>query len=290
MSSEGVKKRGRPRKAITEAVVPEIAEIASTQTTTRSKSTKAASSKPATKSKATAVKAKSSEIPIATAKKTSSAKVPSKAPNKSGVAQPAQTTAAPKTSKILKEVEALSAKNAAVSKDSTGPQKSSAPVSKTSVPPAKIPPQNQSSQLPTNPSTTSPFSNATTTKPSVPTNAPQTSPTTPNAASQPPIQPPPAPPPLQAKTTIPFKALNSKIVSDLSSRAGARPNPDGPQKALPSNYKPVARKVTMTLVALPIAIVTSYVLYQRLVLGEEQKRLVKLEPDDSDQKKDNGSP
>jgi hypothetical protein len=32
--------------------------------------------------------------------------------------------------------------------------------------------------------------------------------------------------------------------------------------------------VTATIVALPIAIVTSYFLYQRLVLGEERKVLV----------------
>lgn len=43
---------------------------------------------------------------------------------------------------------------------------------------------------------------------------------------------------------------------------------------LPPNYGSTARRVTFAIVALPIAIVTSYVLFQRLVLGQEQKRLV----------------
>jgi len=63
-------------------------------------------------------------------------------------------------------------------------------------------------------------------------------------------------------------------VSNISTRAGARPNV-GSGKPLPKNYKPIARKVTMAIVAMPIAIVTSYVLYQRLVLGEDRKLLVK---------------
>ncbi|RDW69915.1 hypothetical protein BP5796_08312 [Coleophoma crateriformis] len=79
------------------------------------------------------------------------------------------------------------------------------------------------------------------------------------------------------KAKIPIAALNSAIVSNISARAGARPTADG-SRPLPPNYKPVARKVTMAIVAMPILIVTSYVLYQRLALGEDQKRLVPLEP------------
>jgi len=63
------------------------------------------------------------------------------------------------------------------------------------------------------------------------------------------------------------------IVSQISSRAGARPG--RPPTDLPANYKPVARRVTLAIVALPIAIVTSWVLYQRLILGEERKHLVR---------------
>ncbi|PQE24321.1 hypothetical protein CJF31_00002572 [Rutstroemia sp. NJR-2017a BVV2] len=70
------------------------------------------------------------------------------------------------------------------------------------------------------------------------------------------------PPPAQA-SHIPFKALNQAITSQLTTRAGARPTAGGQQKPLPSNYKSVARRVTMTIVALPIAIVTSWVLWDR---------------------------
>jgi hypothetical protein len=56
--------------------------------------------------------------------------------------------------------------------------------------------------------------------------------------------------------------MNSAVVSQISERAGARQSRPG-SKALPNNYKPVARKVTLAIVALPIAIVTSYVLWQR---------------------------
>jgi hypothetical protein len=68
---------------------------------------------------------------------------------------------------------------------------------------------------------------------------------------------PPTPP------KIPVAALNSKIVENIAGRAGARPNARGGGGALPPNYRPVARRVTATIVALPIAIVTSWVLYQR---------------------------
>jgi len=57
--------------------------------------------------------------------------------------------------------------------------------------------------------------------------------------------------------------LNKAIVGDIAGRAGARPNTSGGANPLSKSYKSAARKVTMTIVALPIAIVTSYVLYQR---------------------------
>ncbi|KAH8669690.1 hypothetical protein BGZ60DRAFT_357039, partial [Tricladium varicosporioides] len=77
-----------------------------------------------------------------------------------------------------------------------------------------------------------------------------------------------------SKPKIPIAALNSEIVSNITTRAGARPNQAG-AKPLPQNYKSAARKVTMTIVALPIAIVTSYVLYQRLILGQDKSELIR---------------
>lgn len=50
----------------------------------------------------------------------------------------------------------------------------------------------------------------------------------------------------------------------------APPPPPPPRRA----YAPVARRVTLAMVAAPIAIVTSYVLFQRLVLGQERKKLI----------------
>jgi hypothetical protein len=112
-----------------------------------------------------------------------------------------------------------------------------------------------------------------------------------------PIPPASQPHTQQPQKSIPIAALNSTIVSQISSRAGARPG--RPPTDLPANYKPVARRVTLAIVALPIAIVTSWVLYQRrkfsiylqcldsyidradiadglqVVLGEERKHLVR---------------
>ncbi|RFU25590.1 hypothetical protein B7463_g10754, partial [Scytalidium lignicola] len=255
MSSEVVKKRGRPRKVVTEPVASEIAEVAPKQTTTRSKSTKVAPSKPTTKSKATTAKAKSADTTIATSKSAikaglSSTKATSKALNDSTIAKPAQTLpVTPETSKILREVQELSAKSASTTLD---------PIPSHSLD-------------------------------ALPTNAPQTSPAPQVAASPPPPPNPPASAPPKAIPTIPLKSLNSTIVSDISARAGARANPSGPQRSLPPNYKPVARKITMTMVALPIAIVTSYVLYQRLVLGEERKHLVNPGTREVEEKGVNGS-
>ncbi|KFZ16378.1 hypothetical protein V502_05120, partial [Pseudogymnoascus sp. VKM F-4520 (FW-2644)] len=95
------------------------------------------------------------------------------------------------------------------------------------------------------------------------------------AAKTPP--PKPAPPTKPPAPKIPLGALNAKIVDNISRPAGARPSAGG-QQQLPKGYKPVARKVTMVIVALPIALVTSYVLWQRLVMGEEQKVLLKPAP------------
>jgi len=50
--------------------------------------------------------------------------------------------------------------------------------------------------------------------------------------------------------------------------------PHAPPPPPRREYKPVALRVTLAMVAAPIAIVTSYVLFQRLVLGQERKKLV----------------
>ncbi|CCX12547.1 hypothetical protein FPQ18DRAFT_384367 [Pyronema domesticum] len=49
------------------------------------------------------------------------------------------------------------------------------------------------------------------------------------------------------------------------------PRPLSP-KELPAQYKGAERKIRTAIVALPIAIVTSYVLYQRIFKGEERKK------------------
>lgn len=73
----------------------------------------------------------------------------------------------------------------------------------------------------------------------------------------------------------------------------APPRPEWkPAEPLPSKYKPAARRVTLAMVAAPIAIVTSWVLYERLVLGHERKEISRLIPslakavDDADKKQD----
>ncbi|KAF2402807.1 hypothetical protein EJ06DRAFT_554378 [Trichodelitschia bisporula] len=68
------------------------------------------------------------------------------------------------------------------------------------------------------------------------------------------------------------KGMNAFAVNDISSRAGARGGMPPRPGDLADKYKPAARRVTAIIVALPIAIVTSYFLYERVVLGVEQKR------------------
>lgn len=83
------------------------------------------------------------------------------------------------------------------------------------------------------------------------------------------VHPPPprsAAPPTSTKTSSMASGMNANIVSNLTSRAGARPLPraaNPASKGLPPNYQQTARKVTSAIVALPIVLVTSYVLYDR---------------------------
>ncbi|TGO39345.1 hypothetical protein BHYA_0056g00570 [Botrytis hyacinthi] len=78
------------------------------------------------------------------------------------------------------------------------------------------------------------------------------------------------------KSELPLKALNQSITSRLTTPSGARSMGRG--KPLPGNYQSVARRVTMTIVALPILFVTSWVLWDRLVLGQEKKSLLRDPP------------
>ncbi|KAF7956119.1 hypothetical protein EAE96_005039 [Botrytis aclada] len=78
------------------------------------------------------------------------------------------------------------------------------------------------------------------------------------------------------KSELPLKALNQSITSRLTTPSGARSTGKG--KPLPGNYQSVARRVTMTIVALPILFVTSWVLWDRLVLGQEKKSLLREPP------------
>ncbi|KAI9852784.1 MAG: hypothetical protein M1824_001718 [Vezdaea acicularis] len=69
-----------------------------------------------------------------------------------------------------------------------------------------------------------------------------------------------------------LRKANAAAVGSISERAGAHGK-------LPAGYAGTARKITYVIVALPIAIVTSWVLYDRLVLGTERKVLVRPPPD-----------
>ncbi|MCJ1464328.1 hypothetical protein MMC07_002941 [Pseudocyphellaria aurata] len=60
-------------------------------------------------------------------------------------------------------------------------------------------------------------------------------------------------------------------------------------RPLPPNYNATARRVTSVIIALPIVIYTSYILYERLVLGEERKKLVPPAPSDRNREKSNGT-
>lgn len=72
--------------------------------------------------------------------------------------------------------------------------------------------------------------------------------------------------------------MNKEIVNNITQPHGARREAgrQGQRKEgeLPPGYASTARKVTLAIVALPIALVTSWVLWERLVLGRERKELV----------------
>jgi len=264
MSSEAVKKRGRPKKVISDPVEIKMSE-GTKKATTRAKSTKAAPKvvKPAPP---TSAKPPVAEKPITKTTTSSTPQVkaapkppasPATAPQKPTPTPPKSTvkvSIAPESSKILKELQKQvhSAKTVPPQAD---PPKYSKPASTTAASKTSYPTQ----QAKAAPSPTATFSN-----PSKPATKPVPTPHKPASAAAKAAPPPSAK--AAPKLHIPLAALNSEIVSNISTRAGARPNV-GSGNPLPKNYKPVARKITMAIVAMPIAIVTSYVLYQRRKLS-----------------------
>ncbi|KAI9051771.1 hypothetical protein LZ554_004038 [Drepanopeziza brunnea f. sp. 'monogermtubi'] len=251
MSAEIVKKRrGRPKKVISDPVEVEIPESVQTSTT-RTKSTKAG----AKKGKAT---------PVISAKVSADKKPVSRTVETSAATRIPSTTT---TSKILEQVRRLESRKASV---------------------PDSPARNVVEQTIQDPSEAAPriiASNVSLEDIQPKSSAPPPTTRAANAAKPAPVNPPPpvdmSPPPPAApasKADVPLRELNSAIVSDISTRAGARPNTSSGSRALPKNYKPVARKVSAAIVAMPILIVTSYVLYQRLVLGQEKKLLVPPPP------------
>ncbi|KAH9209832.1 hypothetical protein DL95DRAFT_449150 [Leptodontidium sp. 2 PMI_412] len=320
MSTEVAKKRGRPKKVISDPVEVgvEMQESAKKKVgTTRAKSTKTVAK--ATKAakgdgvKKSVVKAGGASAGLKSVPKIEEA--PGKSGGKEGgkatPATPAtttrsSTTTATATSKILEQVKEMEARKEGVSQESA--KEATAAAGKGLAPEAAKEVERSQQELVAKQSTEASKAQSRATaksNPVPPQQKPSSSSKSPDPkiaakqppppqppvgkATPPPSSPPPSSPPPSAKPTpapapkptptpttkphVPLAQLNSTIVSNIATRAGARPNTPGSQQ-LPKNYKPVARKVTMAIVALPILIVTSYVLYQRLVLGEEKKMLV----------------
>lgn len=266
--AEIVNKRGRPRKVVTDPVKVEVPDGVNSATT-RAKSTKAASAS-AKKAKAAPAKApvarksvaSSAAAAAAAAKKAVSASSAKPVPVEAKVAVPVKPVQSPKeksgsaapgrkpdtvqSSKILREVQALQAERASTPADGKDAAQ-------------KV------RREPSRPSLTTTTTVAS--RPSIENAQPKTAllNATHNAnhmRSAPVRPPPPMPPPSAPKPHVPVAELNSAIVSKISTRAGARPTTSGSQQ-LPKNYKQVARKVTAVMVALPILLVTSYMLYKR---------------------------
>lgn len=290
MSAEIVKKRGRPKKVISDTVEVEAerAEIVKPRKT-RAKST-TTTIKPVT-SKTKAKKAPSDAT--STIKKASGSLPSQESPTKPSVQQSskvAHTTTAkiakstttpvtPETSKILSEIREISAKNVSSLHGSTNPSNSPSTLA-----PSEL--QSTTAETSTSPR---PLVEPTSLPPVTtisgePISANQPRPTpSPSKIPQPLVGANPAsskPPKLPPKSApkIPLAALNSAIVDNISTRAGARPNAGGSKNSLPPNYKPVARKVTMAIVAMPIVIVTSWVLYQRCTLLDYLSKDISIPP------------
>ncbi|KAI9732725.1 MAG: hypothetical protein M1818_007459 [Claussenomyces sp. TS43310] len=252
MSSEVIKKRGRPRKVSLDPSALETAE-AIKKTTGRTAATPSKLSSGTTRTSESTSSVRKPRRRAAAA--ASSMTTPTPLPNPAAAKSP--TTASP--SAIL---------NALHNRTSNSPPPPP--------PPASSPTSLLQNPTPLSYKPTAPLSSSTPprAKPTSKTTGPL--PSTPSSTS-----PPPSPPPEAKPTPVrpPISALNASIVSQISARAGARSSAAAAdRRELPPNYKPVARKVTLVIVALPIAVVTSWVLYQRLVKGEERKLLVQPAP------------
>ncbi|PBP26367.1 hypothetical protein BUE80_DR002580 [Diplocarpon rosae] len=270
MSSEVVKKRGRPKKVNPDAVAGPLSESMK-PATTRAKSTKATTktkAAPATFARTPAPKKPAAKPTVNSAPVRSASRMPSTSMKIPWEKQILPGNVAVPTSKVLEQVKDQ-ATNKELRKETTVDTLAKPSIDPSKPPPAKLrakeasrPAQSNTASCPTPTSTSANRPKSTgsspplTTKPTppLPTTAPKSTPTS------------------TPKPHVPIAELNSAIVSDISARAGARRNTASSQQ-LPKNYKPVARKVTATIVALPIALVTGYVLYQRLVLGQEKKML-----------------
>lgn len=283
MSSEEatvVKKRGRPRKVVTEAE-PVTSETPESGKKTRGrKATRATDPAEETtgitkrrtaakKDEATAQAAGVKRTRKPTAAQVATAEIIS--PPETPILDPAtaQTTAAseapiitPESSQILSQVRELAAKATA---ESEAMAADSNPLSYRPTAPLSSLTSSKAKQT-SKPATTT----AMPAKPSTSNTASVLEPSkaSPAAAAAAPLQPPQRPPHPAAPTTThnstlkanPLSAPPSSTASPIPPPAGARP---GRPRPLPPGYNAAARKVTMTIVALPIAIVTSYVLYER---------------------------
>lgn len=285
MSAEVVaKKRGRPKKIVSEPI--EVESIKTT--TTRAKSTKAIT-KPVP-AKTVAAKSATATKPIPASKtapvsvrKTSAPKVVTPKSSLPKAPTPISTTAntikspPPTNPKPAVKVESRKDTVQASKILSQVQEKHGSPTTKfTASQPSSKQPTPSSQILP--PRTAAPLSNTPVAgqieSVKIPVqNPPHVAPPTkaaqpPSAASSTPkpaplpLKSPPPPPTAAPAPKPPIAALNSAIVNNIATRAGAKPVTRS-SKALPPNYKSSARKVTMVIVALPLLVFSSYGLYQR---------------------------
>ncbi|TAQ88123.1 hypothetical protein B7494_g3522 [Chlorociboria aeruginascens] len=287
MSAEAtVKKRGRPKKVLPG---PVDVEVRATARPTSSKASDTPAKRKTTTTLATPAAITTTPAAKAPVKTAAAQKMTSKPSSPTPIPQTADSKAAAKPSRP--PVETTSAQNASPKSPSSPPilqeveSKAAAP---------QTTPTPSSPIIPVTPETSKILSqvrelSAKTAQPPQAIEAAKPSPkTTPSPSTSKPNPAPPSPPPKTPQapppssssppsrspkpSKLPLRSMNSEIVSNITSRAGAKPNTGG-ANPLPANYKPTARKVTMAIVAMPIVIVTSYFLYDRLVLGNERKIL-----------------
>ncbi|KAL1643133.1 hypothetical protein SLS58_005102 [Diplodia intermedia] len=81
-----------------------------------------------------------------------------------------------------------------------------------------------------------------------------------------------------SSTNEPSKAQQAPPAAAAPPAKEQRPPPHQwkPVEPLPAAYKPAARRWTLAIVAMPVALVTSYALYDRLVLGNKRKEFPRV--------------